>query len=105
MRKLDTSNKLLLLQGISLIEDGMQFLEWQECYLNSCSYDAFSVLRNRFEYFKECTFEDTKSGHLVIDRVRTKMNNLGYGYELVNKIKDELNDLRRITVEEQNKEK
>ena len=67
---LDTANKLMLLQGISLIENGLQFLEWMTDVANENSHDALKILRDRFQFFKDFTLEDGECDCFVIDRVK-----------------------------------
>ena len=100
---LDTGNKLMLLQGISLIENGMQFLEWMSDNANENSRDALSILRNRFQYFKECTLDDGTCDYLFIDRANKNLNNVQYGYILNEKLKKELKQLRMVVNDERNK--
>ncbi len=91
--KLDTANKLMLLQGISLIEDGIRFLQWADTP-NENSFDMLGVLRNRFETFKEFALDNGECDKIFIDKAQVSLNNVRYGQELNEKIKSELQTLK-----------
>ncbi len=74
---LDVAQRLMLAQGISLIEDGLQFLEWTGLMPNECAFDALTILRDRVQYFKDCAFdEDIECNHLFVDKAKSAMNNV-----------------------------
>lgn len=102
-RDLETVNKLMLLQGISLIQDGLQFLEHMTDYVNETSFDALTILKDRFQYFKESVLSDDNCDTMFIDRARNNLENVDYGYKLNKKIKDELTTLKRTVIEERKK--
>ena len=92
----------MLLQGISLINDGLQFIEWAENMPNELSYDLFEILRERFQLFQECVLKGDQD-HLLIDRAKKHLENVRYGEELNEQIKEQLKKLREIAVNEKNK--
>lgn len=96
----DIATKLMLVQGISLIEDGMQFLEWAGKLPNENSWDALSILRDRFTFFKDCVFEENNCDNLIIDRISNKTDYVQYCYELQSKIKNELQELKIQAIKE-----
>lgn len=104
MYDLNTANKLMLLQGISLIEDGLRFLEWMSGYASENSFDTLTILRNRFEVFRECALGDGKNDYLFIDRANESLNNVEHCYKQKQKITTELENLRLLVVKEINEE-
>ncbi len=90
---LDTAEKLILFQGISLIQDGLQFLEWTDIP-NTLSYDALELLKGRFRFFKDCVLDGDDCYHLIIDRMQEHHKNIKYDYELNKKIQKQLEELR-----------
>ena len=99
-KDLSKENQLMLLQGISLIENGFQFLEWMDDIANENSSDALMILRNRFRYYKECVFDEAECDYLLIDRITSSIKNVQNGYELNLKIQKELKELRGVVSEE-----
>lgn len=93
--EMSTVNKLLMLQGVSLIQDGLQFLEWMDDYKDTNTVDALSILRDRFQYFKESALEDGSHDHLIIDRMRGLSENIQSGYKSRADIDERLSELRR----------
>jgi cell shape-determining protein MreC len=89
----DTVQKLMLLQGISLIHDGLQFIEWAENMPNELSYDLFEILRERFRLFQECVLKG-EHDHLIIDRVKKHLENVKHAQELNEQIQQQLKQLR-----------
>ena len=97
---LDLGQKLMLLQGISLIQDGLQFIEWVEDMPNELAHDVLSILRERFQLLQECVL-DGSADHLLIDRIKTRMENIQYGHELNQKIQEQLQQLRSVVITKQ----
>lgn len=97
---LDVATRLMLTQGISLIEDGMQFLEWMNGVPNENTRDALNILRDRFEYFKECALEDGKCDTFIIDRATLKVDEVQFAFKLREKVKEELEGLRKQAISE-----
>lgn len=102
--EMSTANQLLMIQGISLIQDGMQFLEWMNDYKDTNTVDALTILRDRFEYFKDCAFTDGSHDHLVIDKMKGLSKNIQLGYTDKADVDKKLNDLRVIVRNEYNAE-
>ncbi len=100
--KLDTANKLLLLQGISQIESGLEMLEWIDDIVNENSRDYLSILRDRFSFYKESALYDGKCDYFLVDKANNNLENVQGGYDFNNKIKSELKELRKIVVNEKN---
>lgn len=82
--------KLMLLQGVSLIHDGLQFIEWVEDMPNELAHDVLSIPRERSQLLQECGL-DGGADHLLTDRMKSRMKNIQYGYELNQNIQKELN--------------
>lgn len=95
-KNLDKAQKLMLLQGISLIHDSLQFINWSEIP-NEQSYDAFTILMDRFHYFQDCIL-DGSTDHLMIDKIRDRIGDVKYGYELNQEIQKQLEQLRDIAM-------
>ncbi|MCM4170067.1 hypothetical protein DHD32_01135 [Arenibacter sp. TNZ] len=102
--EMSTANKLLMIQGISLMQDGMQFLEWMDDYKDTNTIDALTILRDRFAYFRECAFTDGAHDHLVIDKMKGLSKNIQLGYTTKADIDKRLNELRVIVRDEYNAE-
>ena len=102
-KNLDKAQQLMLLQGISLIHDGLQFVNWSEIP-NEQSYDAFMILMDRFHYFQDCIL-DGSADHMMIDKLRDRMGNVRYGYELNQEIQKQLEELRDIVMSRQHEHK
>lgn len=100
--EMSTANKLLMLQGISLIQDGIQFLNWMNEYKDTNTVDALTILRDRFIYFKECALEDGRHDHLVIDKMKDHSQNIQFGYEAKKDLDARLKQLRGIVRDEFN---
>ena len=96
--------KLLLLQGISLIHDGIQFIEWAENMPNELSYDLFSILTDRFHLFRESVLNGA-ADHLIIDRVKSRLQDVRYGHERNQKVQAALKALRKLVVSRQPRNK
>ena len=103
-KNLDKAQKLMLLQGISLIHDGIQFIEWSEKMPNELSYDFFMILIDRFEMFQESVL-DGSMDNLIIDRIKKRMDNVKHGYELNREIQKQLQELREIVIGKQHQNK
>ncbi|QTD37048.1 hypothetical protein JL193_13095 [Polaribacter batillariae] len=101
---LDTENKLMLLQGITLIQNGLQFLEWMLDFENENSFDALTILRNRFQFFRECALAGKKCGLIFIDRANDSLENVEHSFRLNEKVKNELKELRNAVSVEMYKE-
>lgn len=103
-KNLDKAQKLMLLQGIGLIHDGIQFIEWAEKMPNELSYDFFMVLKDRFDMFRECVL-DGSADHLLIDRVKDGLEDVKHNYELNRQLQEQLKKLREIVMIEQYQKK
>ena len=101
---MDMAQRLMLLQGISLIHDGIQFIEWAEKMPNELSYDFFMILTDRFEMFRESVL-DGSTDHLIIDRIKNHLGNVKQGYELNQKIQQQLKELREYAMSRQHQHK
>ncbi len=104
-KELSTVNKLMLLQGISLIENGLQFLDWLNKYPNENYLDSLSILRDRFQFFKYSALEDENLDSLFIDRSKTTIENVNNGYELRKEIENQLKKLREVSFNENEERK
>ncbi len=102
IRNLDNANKLMLIQGIDLIQNGLQFIEWSEGVLSSNAYDSLTILRNIFDFFKEHIFETKNINHLAIDRASESIGNVCYGN--TTEIQKALKGLRELNVKQQREE-
>ena len=105
-KNIDNAQKLMLLQGISLIHDGLQFIEWAEDMPNELSYDFLMILRDRFQMFRESVL-DGSMDNLIIDRIKDRMEDVRHSYELNREIQNQLEQLRNSAMfkryqEEQN---
>ena len=100
--EMSTADKLLMLQGINLMQDGIQFLDWMSDYKDMNTVDALSILKDRFEYFKESALEDGSHDHLIIDRMKGLSKNIQYGYKSRAIIDERLNELRKLVRDEYN---
>ena len=87
----------MLLQGISLIHDGLQFINWTDMP-NELSHDFLIILRNRFQLFQEAVL-DGSADHLMIDKLKDRMENVKYGYDLNREIQKQLQELRESAIE------
>ena len=99
-KDLSKENQLMLLQGISLIENGFQFLEWMDDIANENSSDALMILRNRFRYYKECVFDEAECGYTLVDNIIRTIDNVQFGNRLNLEIHEQLKELRNIVSEE-----
>ena len=100
--EMSTANKLLMLQGINLIQDGLQFLEWMNDYKDVNTVDALSILRDRFVFFKETALDDGSHDHLMVDRMKGLSKNVQFGHKVRVDIDERLNELRKIVRDEYN---
>ena len=100
-KNLDQAQKLMLLQGISLIHDGLQFINWTDMP-NELSHDFLIILRDRFQLFQEAVL-DGSADHLLIDKLKDRMENVKYGYDLNLEIQQQLGELREIVIGKQHK--
>ncbi len=104
LRELNNSNRLMLIQGIELIQNGLQFIEWTDGVLSPNAYDGLTILRNRFDFFKDYVFEETDVNHLAIDRAKESVSNVWFGLEGKKNIHKLLKELRELNVSEFRKE-
>ncbi len=104
---LSNAQKLMLVQGISLIEDGLQFLNWVNMMPNEVSFDLLTILRDRFEAFKDYALEEKSVGHLFIDRAKTATKNVDAFEEkgMQRRILEQLGKYREEIVEVQRERK
>ena len=100
--EMSIANKLLMLQGINLIQDGLQFLEWMNDYKDINTIDALSILRDRFVFFKETALDDGSHDHLMVDRMKGLSKNVQFGHKVRIDIDERLNELRKIVRDEYN---
>ncbi|MGB5821438.1 MAG: hypothetical protein WBG90_18285 [Saonia sp.] len=103
--ELETGNKLLMLQGINLIYNGLEFLNWMTDIKDMNTLDALTILRDRFHYFRDCAFTDGRHDYLFIDKMKDLAENVQYGYKVRDDIEKRLDELRKIVVDEHNAEK
>jgi len=92
--ELETGNKLLLLHGISQIENGLQMIEWMDDHSNQNSLDALSILRNRFTWYKAESLADGKRDYLAVDITQEALDNVQHGAEIKIEITKRLKALR-----------
>ncbi len=104
LRKLDTPNKLLLIQGIDLIDNGLQMIEWVSGVLSPNAYDSLTILRDRAFYFKDCVFDEIDGSHLIIDRAKKHVESTARGLQEKKTILKLLEELRKLNVTEFHKE-
>ncbi len=102
-KNLDQAQKLMLLQGISLIQDGLQFINWA-AMPNELSHDFLLILRDRFQLFREAVL-DGSTDHLMVDKLKDRMENVTYGYKHHLEIQKQLQELRDIIIEKQRKKR
>ncbi len=105
IKDLNTPNKLLLLQGISLIQDGLTYFEWFEGMLSANACDSLTILRDRFAFFKECLFEEVETSYLMIDKANKLVSDITSGFKDKNNILTLLAELRKLNVDEHNEAK
>ncbi len=98
-KSLETGNQLLLLQGLALIEDGLQFIDYSWDLPNEYAEDAKLVLRNRFVIFKDCVRSGEYDG-FIIDKIQEQLKNVTLGGENHKSINDKLSELRIIALKE-----
>ena len=99
---LDTASRLLLLQGINQIENGIEMLEWIDGIVNENSRDYLNILRDRFDSYKETALTDGECDYLLVDKAKENLENVQTGVDLNKKILDELKELRIKVVNERN---
>ena len=92
-QNMDMAQKMMLLQGITLINDGLQFIEWAEDMPSDLSYDLIEIVRERFKVFQKCVLNGEQD-YLIIDRVKKHMENVKHGYKLNQQIQKQLKELR-----------
>jgi len=97
--RLDTGNRLLLLQAINSIDHGLACLEWIDELPNENTWDALTILKDRFKYFKECAFDEGECDYLIIDGMKKMSNNIEQEYKSTEKIHAELDNLRKTITE------
>lgn len=102
-KNIDQAQKLMLLQGISLIQDGLQFINWA-AMPNELSHDFLLILRDRFQLFREAVL-DGSTDHLMIDKLKDRMENITYGYEHNLEIQKQLQELREMVIGKQHQNK
>ena len=92
--KMKTENQLMLLQGISLIENGLTFLEYMNDMPNENAWDAMTILRDRFKFFKECALNEGECDLFLVRRMHELYDNVINDYERTEDIAERLNALR-----------
>lgn len=101
--KSEIVDRLLLLQGIDSIENGLQYIEWLNGMLpDALTEDALKILRDRFQYFKDCALSDGRCDYLIIDKMNDHNDNIQHNFELRKKVKKQLGDYRQAVVNEVN---
>lgn len=100
---IDVAQRLMLLQGVSLIQDGLQFINWADMP-NELSHDFLSILRDRFQLFREAVL-DGSTDHLMIDKLKDRMGHISYGYEHHQEIQKQLQELREVVIGKQRKKR
>lgn len=101
-RNLDTAQKLMLIQGIDLINDGLQFIAWAEGFPNELAFDLYDLLIECAIWFQACVLNG-EHDNLIIDRAKKHMKNIKHCQELNEKIQKQLQELReQVAVERQN---
>ena len=103
-KSLDTGNQLLLLQGLSLIEDGLQFIDHSWELPNEYAEDAKLVLRKRFTLFKDCVLCGEHDS-FIIDNIQERLKNVTLGGKKHKAIDDKLSELRLIALKEHYEQK
>jgi len=92
--QLETANKLMLLQGISLIENGLNFIEFMDETPNENAFDALTILRDRFEYFRECALNEGECDLFLVKRMHELNDNVINDNEIKANITRQLGNLR-----------
>lgn len=94
---LDAIEKLMLVQGISLINDGLDFIGWVEGFPNDLSYELYDLLFERFKAFQQCVL-DGATDHLVIDRASKHLENVIYCRDFSKKVHKQMMELQEQVV-------
>lgn len=89
-----TENQLMLLQGISLIENGLTFLEFMNDIPNENTFDAMTILKDRFQYFRECALNEGECDLFLVRRMHEINGNVINDHERTKDIAERLNTLR-----------
>jgi len=98
---LQLANKLLLVQGISLIQDGLSLIEWMEAEVDASTFEALKTLRNSFENFSKRALANQQSDHFFIDRMTAAKENVIHEPKAMDTIAGLLEEVRTQVVEVQ----
>ncbi len=104
LKQLATGNQLLILQGITLIENGLQFIDHALELPNTHAEDARAVLQKRFTLFKDCVLLGDQDG-FIVDRMEEHLQNMTYGNTNRSTVSQELQELRGAALAEYYREK
>lgn len=91
---LDVTERVLILQGLSLIEDGINLIEWMDSKVNENSTDAFTLLKDRFNNLQECVFSGKHFATLAKDNLSNKIDGLPIIEEDKSQIKKQILNLK-----------
>lgn len=95
---LEFAEKLILFQGISLIQDGLQFFSWIEMP-DEVSQDMLTILTDRFSFFRTCVLEEREIDHLVLNRVYENYSNVAKTEDKFRQeIQDKLSEVRSLMI-------
>ena len=97
---LNTAQKLMLVQGIGLINDGLQFVEWAQGFPNSLSFELYDLLIEITASFQACILNG-EHDNLIVNRAKKHLQNVKNCQELNEKIQTQLKELRKQVVIEQ----
>ena len=96
-------NDLMITQGIGLIEDGLRFLEFADTFSKGeLVSDLLTILRNRFDVFKECAVSGKQDVHFIDKMISTNKFVLK---ENTSELNESLKKLREKALETRWKEK
>ena len=96
---LDNAQRLMLVQGVRLIQNGIQFIKWTDLP-DEISFEALELLKYRFAYFKDCVLYDGKYYQLIIDRMQQDNRNIKFNLELEKQLHQQLEELQEIVSKE-----
>ena len=92
-------SRLMLLQGIDQIQSGLKFIDWVDGMMpNQLSDDALLILKDRFEYFRECVLSDVDCNFFTLDKIKNNISNIQYDIDYestISKFDKMLDDLRK----------
>tara|TARA_B110001450_G_scaffold255731_1_gene284049 strand:- start:2073 stop:2387 length:315 start_codon:yes stop_codon:yes gene_type:complete len=91
---LETGDKLMLLQGIDLIENGLRFLDWMNKSKNETTADSLMILKDRFRFFKENALNDYNFDLFIISKAKNSIGNIQNNHKQKCKVRKELERLK-----------